>query len=131
MKADFLSACRSRFNLQYPTLFQKKNLRQNCRIAHISTTYQQLIIHLGLMRNLTLELYSLETTGNVARKMAEHLFQGSIMLFWGDMGSGKTTFIKISVPDLEFSPKKLLLLHIHWLTFTNVTGPYFMLTFSA
>ena len=46
------------------------------------------------MRNLTLELYSLETTENVARKMAEHLFQGSIMLFWGDMGSGKTTFIK-------------------------------------
>ena len=42
------------------------------------------------MRNITLELNSLETTDYVARKMAEHMFQGSIMLFWGDMGSGKT-----------------------------------------
>ncbi|GIT73893.1 MAG: hypothetical protein Ct9H300mP28_37070 [Pseudomonadota bacterium] len=67
------------------------------------------------MRNLKLELNSLETTEKVARKMAEHLFQGSIMLFWGDMGSGKTTFIKSLVPDLVFYPKKLLLLHIHLL----------------
>ncbi len=59
------------------------------------------------MRNLTLELYSLETTENVARKMAEHLFQGSIMLFWGDMGSGKTTFIKSFCSGLGVLPEKV------------------------
>ena len=59
------------------------------------------------MRNLTLELYSLETTENVARKMAEHLFQGSIMLFWGDMGSGITTFIKSFCSGLGVLPEKV------------------------
>ena len=59
------------------------------------------------MRNLTLELFSLETTENVARKMAEHLFQGSIMLFWGDMGSGKTTFIKSFCSGLGVLPEKV------------------------
>ena len=59
------------------------------------------------MRNLTLELYSLETTENVARKMAEHLFRGSIMLFWGDMGSGKTTFIKSFCSGLGVLPEKV------------------------
>ena len=59
------------------------------------------------MRNLTLELNSLETTEYVARKMAEHLFQGSIMLFWGDMGSGKTTFIKSLCSGLGVLPDKV------------------------
>ena len=59
------------------------------------------------MRNLTLELNSLETTEYVARKMAEHLFQGSIMLFWGDMGSGKTTFIKSLCSGLGVLPEKV------------------------
>ena len=59
------------------------------------------------MRFLTFELYSLETTENVARKMAEHLFRGSIMLFWGDMGSGKTTFIKSFCSGLGVLPEKV------------------------
>ncbi len=59
------------------------------------------------MRNFTLELNSLETTEYVARKMAEHLFQGSIMLFWGDMGSGKTTFIKSLCSGLGVLPDKV------------------------
>ena len=59
------------------------------------------------MRNLTLELNSLEATEYVARKMAEHLFQGSIMLFWGDMGSGKTTFIKSFCSGLGVFPEKV------------------------
>ena len=59
------------------------------------------------MRNLKLELNSLETTEYVARKMAEHLFQGSIMLFWGDMGSGKTTFIKSLCSGLGVLPDKV------------------------
>ena len=59
------------------------------------------------MRNLKLELNSLEKTEKVARKMAEHLFQGSIMLFWGDMGSGKTTFIKSLCSGLGVLPDKV------------------------
>jgi len=59
------------------------------------------------MRNLTLELNSLETTDYIARKMAEYLFQGSIMLFWGDMGSGKTTFIKSLCSGLGVLPDKV------------------------
>ena len=59
------------------------------------------------MRNLILELNSLEMTELVARKMAEHLFQGTIMLFWGDMGSGKTTFIKSLCSCLGVIPEKV------------------------
>tara|TARA_B100000945_G_scaffold320855_1_gene332436 strand:- start:1642 stop:2127 length:486 start_codon:yes stop_codon:yes gene_type:complete len=59
------------------------------------------------MRNLILELNSLEMTEHVARKMAEHLFQGTIMLFWGEMGSGKTTFIKSLCSGLGVLPEKV------------------------
>ena len=59
------------------------------------------------MRNLTLELNSLEKTEYVALKMAEHLFQGTVMLFWGDMGSGKTTFIKSLCSGLGVLPEKV------------------------
>ena len=60
-----------------------------------------------MTRNLTIELNSLETTENVARKMSQHLFQGAIMLFWGDMGSGKTTFIKSLCSGLGVLPEKV------------------------
>ena len=60
-----------------------------------------------MMRNLTLDLKSLETTEYVARKMSQHLFQGAIMLFWGDMGSGKTTFIKSLCSGLGVLPEKV------------------------
>ncbi len=59
------------------------------------------------MRNLTLELTSIEKTESIARKMAEHLFQGTIMLFWGEMGSGKTTFIKSLCSGLGIIPEKV------------------------
>ena len=59
------------------------------------------------MRNLTLELNSLETTEYAALKMAEHLFKGSLILFWGDMGSGKTTFIKSLCSGLGVLPEKV------------------------
>ena len=60
-----------------------------------------------MMRNLTLDLKSLEITEYVARKMSQHLFQGAIMLFWGDMGSGKTTFIKSLCSGLGVLPEKV------------------------
>ena len=59
------------------------------------------------MRNLTLELNSLEKTESFAKKMAENLFPGIIMLFWGDMGSGKTTFIKSLCSGLGIIPEKV------------------------
>ena len=46
------------------------------------------------MSKLILELNSLEITDVVARKTAAHLFPGAILLFWGPMGAGKTTFAK-------------------------------------
>ena len=60
-----------------------------------------------MIRNLTIELNSLETTEYVARKMSQHLFQGAILLFWGDMGSGKTTFIKSLCSGLGILPEKV------------------------
>ena len=60
-----------------------------------------------MMRNLTLELKSLQKTEFVARKMSQHLFQGAILLFWGDMGSGKTTFIKSLCSGLGVLPEKV------------------------
>ena len=60
-----------------------------------------------MIRNLTFELKSLETTEYVARKMSQHLFQGAILLFWGDMGSGKTTFIKSLCSGLGILPEKV------------------------
>jgi len=46
-------------------------------------------------------------TEHIARKMAEHLFQGTIILLWGDMGSGKTTFIKSLCSGLGVIPEKV------------------------
>ena len=60
-----------------------------------------------MIHNLTFELKSLETTEYVARKMSQHLFQGAILLFWGDMGSGKTTFIKSLCSGLGVLPEKV------------------------
>ena len=59
------------------------------------------------MRILKLDLNSLEKTDNVAKKMSEHLFNGTIMLFWGEMGSGKTTFIKSLCSGLGILPEKV------------------------
>ena len=59
------------------------------------------------MQNLTIELSSLEKTEYFALKMSEHLFQGAVMLFWGDMGSGKTTFIKSLCSGLGVLPEKV------------------------
>ena len=60
-----------------------------------------------MMRNFSLELKSLEKTEYVAKKMAQHLFQGAIILFWGEMGSGKTTFIKSLCSGLGVLPDKV------------------------
>ena len=57
------------------------------------------------MRKLILDLSSLENTDAFARKMAAHLFPGAILLFWGSMGTGKTTFAKSLCAGLGVLPE--------------------------
>mgnify|MGYP001183061670 FL=1 len=57
------------------------------------------------MRKLILDLSSLENTDTVARKMAANLFPGAILLFWGSMGAGKTTFAKSLCAGLGVLPE--------------------------
>jgi tRNA threonylcarbamoyladenosine biosynthesis protein TsaE len=57
------------------------------------------------MRKLILNLSSLENTDAVARKIAAHLLPGAILLFWGSMGAGKTTFAKSLCAGLGVLPE--------------------------
>jgi len=57
------------------------------------------------MRKLILDLSSLENTNAVARKLAANLFPGAILLFWGSMGAGKTTFAKSLCAGLGVLPE--------------------------
>ena len=60
------------------------------------------------MKKLILELNSLKITDTVARKTAEHLFPGSVLLFWGNMGAGKTTFAKSLCAGLGVLPETVI-----------------------
>jgi tRNA threonylcarbamoyladenosine biosynthesis protein TsaE len=57
------------------------------------------------MRKLILDLSSLENTDAVAQKLAANLFPGAILLFWGGMGAGKTTFAKSLCAGLGVLPE--------------------------
>ena len=57
------------------------------------------------MRKLILELSSLDNTDTVAKTVAEHLFPGAILLLWGSMGAGKTTFAKSLCVGLGVLPE--------------------------
>ena len=57
------------------------------------------------MRKIILDLCSLEKTDSFARKISAHLFPGAILLFWGSMGSGKTTFAKSLCAGLGVLPE--------------------------
>jgi len=52
-----------------------------------------------------INLSSLKKTDYIARLIAAHLFPGSIILLWGDMGSGKTTFAKSLCAGLGVRPE--------------------------
>ena len=52
-----------------------------------------------------INLSSLKRTDDIARLIAAHLFPGSIILLWGDMGSGKTTFTKSLCAGLGVRPE--------------------------
>ena len=60
------------------------------------------------MSKLILELNSLEITDIVARKTAAHLFPGAVLLFWGNMGAGKTTFAKSLCAGLGVLPETVI-----------------------
>ena len=60
------------------------------------------------MSKLILELNSLEKTDVVARKTAAHLFPGAVLLFWGNMGAGKTTFAKSLCGGLGILPETVI-----------------------
>lgn len=66
------------------------------------------------MRNLKLTVSSLEETDLFAKRFAATLTQGDIVAFFGDLGSGKTTFLKSLIGTLQnISPDE-----IHSPTFT-------------
>ena len=57
------------------------------------------------MRKSILELPSLEITDAVAKTIAANLFPGAILLLWGNMGAGKTTFAKSLCAGLGVLPE--------------------------
>ena len=57
------------------------------------------------MQKLVFDLTSLEKTDDLARKIATHLFPGAILLLWGGMGNGKTTFAKSICAGLGILPE--------------------------
>ena len=57
------------------------------------------------MRKIIFDLSSLENTDTFAQKMSAHLFPGAILLFWGSMGTGKTTFAKSLCAGLGVHPE--------------------------
>ena len=66
------------------------------------------------MRNLKLTVSSLEETDLFAKRFAATLKKGDIVAFFGDLGSGKTTFLKSLIATLNnISPDD-----IHSPTFT-------------
>ncbi|MBC8258178.1 MAG: tRNA (adenosine(37)-N6)-threonylcarbamoyltransferase complex ATPase subunit type 1 TsaE [SAR324 cluster bacterium] len=57
------------------------------------------------MRKIIIELNSLEITAAAARIIASDLFAGAILLLWGKMGAGKTTFAKSLCAGLGVLPE--------------------------
>ncbi len=53
------------------------------------------------MRNLNLLSHSPEETAQFAQEFASHLKRGDIVAFFGDLGSGKTTFLKSLIAKLN------------------------------
>ena len=60
------------------------------------------------MKKIILELNSLEITDSVAREIASNLFPGAIILLWGNMGTGKTTFAKSLCAGLGILPETVI-----------------------
>ena len=61
----------------------------------IFTTNNYSRIHKLSVANQIINLNSLKNTDLLARLVAKNLFPKAIVLLWGEMGSGKTTFAKL------------------------------------
>jgi len=59
------------------------------------------------MHNQIINLNSLRETDKFARFISKHLYNGAIILMWGEMGSGKTTFTKSLCAGLGINPEKV------------------------
>ena len=53
-----------------------------------------------------LNISKLENTKKIADIFAKNIFKGNVILFYGEIGVGKTTFIKSLVNSLEKIDKK-------------------------
>lgn len=53
------------------------------------------------MRNLNILSHSPEQTAQIAQEFASQLKRGDIVAFFGDLGSGKTTFLKSLIAQLN------------------------------
>ena len=59
------------------------------------------------MHNQIINLNSLRETDKFARFISKNLYNGAIILMWGEMGSGKTTFTKSLCAGLGIKPEKV------------------------
>ena len=70
------------------------------------------------IKNSIIDISSEETTKELAKKFSDHLKGGEVIFLYGDMGVGKTTFVKYLIN--QFQTKKKL-------QTTEVTSPTFNL----
>ncbi len=59
------------------------------------------------MLNQIINLNSLRETDRIAKLISKYLFKGSIIMLWGKMGSGKTTFTKSLCSGFGVNPEKV------------------------
>ena len=60
------------------------------------------------MHNQIINLNSLRETDKFAKFISKHLCNGAIVMLWGEMGSGKTTFTKSLCAGLGIPPEKVI-----------------------
>ena len=70
------------------------------------------------IKNSTLDISSEETTKELAKQLSNYLKGGEIIFLYGEMGVGKTTFVRYLINQFQKNKK----LHI-----TEVTSPTFNL----
>ena len=63
------------------------------------------MVHLNLMRIATksekIDLFSEEKTSDLAKKVQKKLLVGDIILMFGEIGVGKTTFVKYLINQFQ------------------------------
>ena len=70
------------------------------------------------IKNSKIDISSEETTKELAKKLSNHLKGGEIIFLYGEMGVGKTTFVKHLINQFQIDKK---------IKITEVTSPTFNL----